>query len=192
MIPVTELRNGTIFEDENLGGREPYVVVKYEHIKMARGGAVVKLKVKGLKTGVVKEASFKSNDRVEDSDVEKRNVQFIYSDGRNAYFKDPEMPGRTKFSFSLLDAASFKFIKSGSELMATFYENSLIAIEFPKTVSLKVVYTEPGFKGNTATTVLKPAELETGARMMVPLFIKIGDVVKVRLEDKDYVGKVGG
>ena len=189
MIEVTDLRNGTIFEENSLG-KEPFIVVRYEHIKMARGGAVVKVKIKGLKSGVVKEVSFKSNDKVKEADVLKKNMQYLYSDNTASFFMDNNTFEQVSVSLKLIENDKLKFLKGGEDLMITLYNDTPIDIEFPKSTHLKVTYTEPGFKGDTATTVLKPATLETGAEVMVPLFIKIGDIIKIKIESKEYAGKM--
>ena len=189
MINVTELRNGTVFEDSALG-KEPYTVVKYEHIKMARGGAVVKLKIKGLKTGVVKEVSFKSNDKVAEADIVKKTVQYLYSDNSSAYFMDPKTFEQENALLNLLEKDFAKFLKGEEEILVTLYEGNIISAELPKTVTLKVEYTEPGFKGDSSTTVLKPATMENGLSVYVPLFIKVGDTIKIKTETKEYAGKV--
>jgi len=189
MIEVTSLRNGTLFEDESFG-KEPFVVLRYEHIKMARGGAVVKVKIKGLKSGVVKEVSFKSNDKVKDADVLKRNMQYLYADNSSCYLMNESTFEQVLVPLEIIDSARLKFLKGGEEITVTFYNDVPIGLEFPKSVALKVEYTEPGFKGDTATTVLKPATLETGAVVMVPLFIKVGDTIKVKIDSKEYGGKV--
>lgn len=189
MIEVTALRNGTIFEDQSLG-KEPFIVVRYEHIKMARGGAVVKLKIRGLKTGVVKEVSFKSNDKVSEADVLKKNMQYLYSDSTACFVMDNKTFEQIPVPLNIIASENLKFLKGGEELLVTFYNEAPIDLEFPKSATLKVEYTEPGFKGDTATTVLKPATLETGAKVMVPLFIKMGDIVKIKIESREYAGKI--
>ncbi|MBU1016983.1 MAG: elongation factor P [Patescibacteria group bacterium] len=188
MREVTNLRNGTIFEADNFG-KEPFIVLRYEHIKMARGGAVVKLKIRGFKTGVVKEVSFKSNDKVKESDVLKKNMQFLYADNASCFVMDKTSFEQVSVPFEGIDSKNLKFLKGGEDMIVTFYNDSPIDIEFPKTVTLKVEYTEPGFKGDTATTVQKPATLETGAEIYVPLFIKVGDTIKVKVESGEYGGK---
>ena len=189
MINVTDLRNGTVFEDSSLG-KEPYAVVKYEHIKMARGGAVVKLKVKGLKTGVTKAASFKSNDKVAEADIIKKTAQYLYSDSSYAYFMDAKSFEQESVPLDIVGKDFAKFLKGGEEIMVMLYENSIISAELPKTVTLKVEYTEPGFKGDSSTTVLKPATLENDLNVQVPLFVKVGDIIKIKTENKEYAGKV--
>ncbi|MFH1565855.1 MAG: elongation factor P, partial [bacterium] len=173
---------------DNLG-KEPFIVLRYEHIKMARGGAVVKIKIKGLKSSVVKEISFKSNDKVREADVIKKNMQYLYSDAVSCYLMDKSSFEQITVPLGNIEPKRLKFLKGGEDILLTSYNDIPIDIEFPKSVILKVEYTEPGFKGDTATTVQKLATLETGAIINVPLFIKEGDVIKVKVENGEYCGK---
>lgn len=184
MLLSQNLRKGTIFVLNNA----PCLVLDYTHIKLARSDAIIKVKIKNLKTGVIKEESFKSSERVKEADVENKELQFLYKEGNGAIFMDSKT--YEQHSYNLGDHINQSLLKEGESYQLNLFEGALVNIIFPKNMDLKVVYTEPGFKGDTSSSVLKPARLENGMQINVPLFINIGDVVKINTETEEYRERV--
>jgi elongation factor P len=185
MIAVTELRAGAVFKE----GNDPFQVSKYTHTKMGRGNAVIRIKAKNLRTGAVLEKAFNSGAKVEEADVSKKGVQFLYQDGRNLHFKDLENEHKLSLSISLAPTAG-NFLSKNQEAKILIFENEPLAVEIPPTVELKVKKTEPGIKGNSATNIYKPATLESGYKLQVPLFVNEGDTIKVNAESGKYISRV--
>lgn len=181
---VTDLKNGTVFKD----GGDPFVVLKYQHIKVSRGSAQVKVKVKNLLTGQVLEKSWQSTANVEDAYVETKNVQYLYKDTNGYVFMDLDNYSQFIIEESIVSEIS-DFLKEGEKVMVKYFEGDPISVDLPITMVFKVKYTEPGFKGNTVTNVYKDAELENGTKVKVPPFVKIGDEIKVDTRSGEYVSK---
>lgn len=180
---ATDLKTGTIFKEDN----SPWVVVKYEHTKTARSGATVKVKARNLFTGQVLEKRYNSSSKVEDADVLRKNAQYIYHD-KGYVFMDPD----TFAQFTLDEETvgdSAKFLQEGESVQVMYYEGNPVSIDLPITMVFEVQYTEPGFKGNTVSNVLKDATLSNGAEVKVPSFIKIGDKVKIDTRSGEYISK---
>src|SRR3989338_1629970 len=180
MISVTDLRNGTVFQEDD----QPWVVLNYEHIKMGRGSANVKLKVRNLRTGHTIEKSYISNARVESADVEKIKVNYLYQDGDNFTFMDS-----VSFEQYSLPKASFcggeKFLKDGLEVTLLTWEGQPLSVELPRSLELSVAETGPGVKGDSVSNMQKMATMENGLTMNVPLFINVGDKIKVDIRTGD-------
>lgn len=173
MVSVNELRNGAIYEEAgNL-----LQVLNFEHIKMGRGSANIKVKVKNLRTGSITEKSFINTAKVQDVQVAKKELQFLYKDTEGAYFMNQTTFEQTTVPLSVLTGA--QFLKEGEIYPITFYRDEPLDVVMPPKVTLKVVETAPGVKGNSASNVFKDAELENGVQVKVPLFINIGDAVRV-------------
>lgn len=180
---ASDLKTGVIFKENNT----PYVVVKYTHTKVARGGATVKVKARNLKDGGQVDRNYKANDKVEDADVVKKNAQYIYKDlGR--VFMDPDTFEQFVISDDIL-GDSAQFLIEGEKVAVQYFEGRPISVELPNSLSFTVTYTEPGFKGNTVSTVMKDATLDNGAIVKVPSFIKIGDKIKINTSDGSYISK---
>lgn len=189
-IRVTDLRAGTLFK----GSDGPiYQVLKYEHIKKGRGGAIVKLKVKSLKLKVTKEISLKSGSKVEEVEAFKKALEFVYLDERRGVLilSDPETKKRLEIPQEV-DGTSLKFLKAGNEITGLYLPETseVVSLELPATVILKVAQTTSSEKGDTAGSARKPATLETGATLQVPMFIQEGDLVKVNTESGEYMERV--
>lgn len=183
-LSYTDLRNGVVFKQDN----EVFVVLKYEHVKKGRGSAVVKVKVKNLKTGAIVIKSFKAGEKLESADVSKESSQFLYADDSNGYFMNLKTFDQYSIPIdSIFDQKSF--LKEGQKVVVQRLEDQPISIEIPKKIDLKVTYTEPGVAGDTTGGAMKLATLETGLRINVPLFIKIGDEIIVNTENGQYVGR---
>jgi len=183
MISVTDLRAGTVFED----GGQIFQVLSYEHIKMGRGSANIKVKVKDLKSGATITKSFINGSRVDDIFVTKKDLQFLYKDLENAYFMDPNSFEQVGISLDKL--LGHEFLKTGENFSLSFYNNEPLSLNLPSKIKLRVGETGPSVKGNSATNVFKDAILENGITTKVPLFIKTGDAIKVDTRTGAYSEK---
>lgn len=184
-LGVTDLKKGQVFQ---LDGT-PYRVIEYAQKVMGRGGSIVNVKIKSLIDGKVLSKTFKGSDQIEEADITNKNVQFLYSDGGKFHFMDE----LTFEQFELSDVDMNDqggFLKEGDKVQAQLFEGRVIAVELPKNVPLKVAYTENVVKGDTTSSVLKNAELETGITIKVPAFIKTGDLISVDTESGAYRERV--
>ena len=170
----TDLKVGTLIELDGV----PYRVTDYSHKAMGRGGAVVQVKIKNLLTGNVLERSFRSADKINPAEVVRANMQLLYRDGSDLVFMNNETYEQETVSQDVLGDQA-KYVADGTTVQLLSFNGRVIGLEMPNAVYLKVTQTEPGAKGDTATTALKPATLETGVGVMVPLFINEGDKIKV-------------
>lgn len=186
MIGVQDLRKGTTFidDDGNL-----YKVLEFQHVKMGRGNAVIKTKLRNVKTGATVDRSFQSGGRVQDVRLDHHTVQYLYNDGEMYHFMDTETYDQPVISKDILGDAS-QFMKENIMAELLTYDGQPIEVELPTTVDLKVVDTAPGFKGDTASGGGKPATLETGVVITVPFFVTAGDTVRVDTRDGTYVTRV--
>jgi elongation factor P len=185
MIDVNELRKGVTFE---LDG-DIYKVLEYSHHKPGRGNATIRTRVRNLRTGSTLDRTFQSGDRVQDIRLDHHIVTYLYHDGDLYYFMDTENFEQTPLSAKLL-GESVPFLKDNMELKLTFYGDEPIDVELPITVELEVVAAEPGVKGDTATGATKKATTETGHELQVPLFVNVGDVVRVDTRTGEYLTRV--
>lgn len=180
-LGVTDLKKGVLFV---LDGT-PYRVVDYAQKVMGRGGSIVNVKIKSLLDGKVLDKTFKGNESLEPADVTNKTVQYLYNDGATFYFMDEVSYEQFEVSGDLIgDSAGY--MKEGDNVVAQFFNGRVINIELPKNVHLKVTYTENVVKGDTTSSVLKDAEVETGIKVKVPAFIKQGDVISVDTETGAY------
>lgn len=178
----TDLKVGTLIELDGV----PYRVTEYTHKAMGRGGAVVQVKIKNLITGNMLEKSFRTADKINSAEVLRSNVQLLYREGDSFVLMDNDTYDQeTVPSKTLGDQA--KYVAEGATVQVLRFAGNVIGMEMPNAVFLTVTQTEPGAKGDTATTALKPATLETGAEVMVPLFINEGDRVKINTLSGDYL-----
>lgn len=182
MISVTELRAGAVFRHDG----DPLQVTKYLHKKVGRGKANIRIKAKNLKTGATLDTVFSSGTKVEEAEVVKESVRFLYQDGKELHFKGLETGD--KVSLPMSDIGNF--LSKNTEVKILIFEDEPLSVELPSTVELKVKKTEPGIKGNSATNIYKPATLESGHTLPVPLFINEGDTIKVNTETGKYVSRV--
>lgn len=170
---------------------KPYIVQKYSLIKLGRGSANVKITAKNLETGSIEEISYQSNATVENADISKRRLQYLYKDANKVYFMDPATYEQTEISISILKD-QLPFLKEGESVDILFWSfgssrKKTLSIELPAKVVFKVIQTDPGVKGNSATNIYKSALLENGLKLKVPLFVKVGDKIKVDTRSGDYI-----
>lgn len=184
MISSTELRKGIIIE---LNDRL-YQVIDYKHIKMKRT-ALARLKLRDIVGGHTIEQTFQSSEKFVRARLDYRGMQYLYNDGDLYYFMDQENFEQMPLSISQLGEA-VHYLKEGMSLEVSSYKGEVIGVELPITVELEIADTDPGFKGNTATAGTKPAKLETGITIQVPLFVNKGDVIKVDTRNGSYLERV--
>jgi elongation factor P len=183
MATTSDIRNGLCIKLNN----DLYTIVEFQHVKPGRGSAFVRTKIKSLTSGKVLEHTFPAGHKLEDIRVERRKYQFLYKDDNGYNFMNMETFEQINLPEVLINAP--QFLKEGDEVEITFHaeEETPLTCELPNSVVLEVTYTEPGVKGDTATNALKPATVETGAEVRVPLFINQGDKIKVNTTTGEYM-----
>ncbi len=182
MLNINEIKLGSLIQISN----EPYVVIKADHHKIARGGAVLKTKLKNLITGNVIEKTWQGNDKAEPAKTEKKKANFMYKDNDEAHFMDNQT--YEQFSLPLERIGNKqKFLREGTDATILYFQDKPAAVDLPIKIELKVISAPPGVKGNSAGSVTKQVELETGANINVPLFVNEGDVIRVNTETGEYV-----
>ena len=183
-ITAGEFRNGKVFEMEG----KYYQVVEFQHVKSGKGAAFVRTKMKNVVTGGVTETSFNPTAKFEEVAIERKNMEYSYNDGDLYYFMDQETYDMVPLNRDMLGDA-FRFVKENTMCMILSIKGNVFGVEPPNFVDLEVTETEPGLAGNTATNTLKPATLETGAEIKVPLFINIGDKIQIDTRTGEYIGR---
>ena len=181
MYQPTDLKKGVVCQIDG----QPYRVTDYNQKVMGRGGSIVNVKLKNLITGAVIPKTFKGQDKIEPAEVTSKTVQYLYNDGSAFFFMDPNSFEQFELSADLVGEAK-NFMKEGDELALQFFDGKVITVEMPKNVYLEVTYTEAVVKGDTTSSVLKDATLETGAVVKVPAFIKVGDIISVDTSTGEY------
>ncbi|TSC89407.1 MAG: elongation factor P [Microgenomates group bacterium Gr01-1014_5] len=181
MIPVTELRKGVTFE---FGG-SPYKVLEYHHIKVGRGGATIRVSVRNLVNGGTEEKTFNNGASVKSINTVKRRLQYLY-EAENAVFMDPKTFEQVEIGKTAINQ-ELVYLKEGQQTDVLFWEERALGIELPPNVTLTVTEADPGVKGNSASNFYKPAKLENGLQVKVPLFIKVGEKVRVDTRTGQYV-----
>ncbi|NOX20732.1 MAG: elongation factor P [Nitrospirae bacterium] len=185
MISTNDFRRGTKIEYKG----EPYMVIDFQHVKIGRGGAFVRAKLKGLKSGKIIEETFNAGDKIPKADLEEKEMQYLYSQDNLYYFMDNETYEQIPLTEEQLGEARL-YLKENMNVYILYYKSEPIAVELPNFVELQVVQTEPGVKGDTASGGSKPATLETGATVKVPLHINEGDIIKVDTRTGEYIERV--
>lgn len=182
MLSISEIKLGKILKINN----EPFVVIKADHHKMGRGGAVLKTKLKNLINGNVLEKTFQGNDKGESAETEKKKANYMYKDDTKAFFMD-----NTSYEQFELDLEQIgekqKFLKDGTDVDVLYFDNKPVAIDLPVKMAFKVISAPPGVKGNSAGNVNKQVELETGTLINAPMFINEGDIIKINTDTGEYV-----
>lgn len=186
MISSNDFRNGvTILIDGNL-----WTVIEFLHVKPGKGSAFVRTRLKNVKTGSTVERTFRAGEKLERATVDNREMQMLYNDADGYHFMDNESFENVMLTRELIgDPADF--LKDGMKINVQFHDNVPIGAELPAHVELRIEETDPGFKGDTATGTTKPAKLETGATVQVPLFVEAGNLIKIDTRDRRYIGRVG-
>ena len=183
MISVTDLRAGTAFEEDG----QMFSVVSYEHIKMGRGSATIKVKAKNLKSGATVEKSYINGAKVQNIQVSKKDMQYLYKDDDFVYFMDPETYEQVSMAMAIVP--EHIYLKDGESFTVTFIKGEPMSVLLPPKMVFEVTETAPGAKGNSATNVFKEAILENGLKTKVPLFISIGEKIRVDTRTGAYSEK---
>ena len=182
MVSAGEFRNGVTFDmDGNV-----YQIIEFQHVKPGKGAAFVRTKIKNVISGAVVEKTFNPTEKFPTAFVERREMQYLYNDGELYYFMDKETYEQIPINTETL-SDNFKFVKENEDVKILSYKCTVFGVEPPFFVVLQVTETEPGFKGDTATNVTKPATLETGAEIRVPIFINEGDMIRIDTRTGEYM-----
>lgn len=181
MYQPTDLKKGTVVQLDD----KPYRVIEYAQKVMGRGGSIVNVKLKNLIDGSVIPKTFKGQERIEPAEVRNKSVQYLYGDGHTFFFMDPETFEQFELSSEAVDTA-VGYLKEGETVNLQFFGERVISVELPKNIYLEVTYTENVVKGDTTSSVMKDARLETGITVKVPAFIKTGDVISVDTMNGEY------
>ena len=181
-----DVRNGTTFELEG----SVYKVVEFQHVKPGKGAAFVRTKLKNVINGSVLEKTFNPSEKLQGAEIEKKEMQYLYNDGELYYFMDNETYDQIPLNESDL-GDTLKYLKENMTVKILSFKGNVFAVEPPMFVELEITYTEPGFAGNTAGAgQTKPAELETGASINVPLFVNTGDVIRIDTRTGEYMERI--
>ena len=185
MISAGDFRNGITIELEG----NVYQIIEFQHVKPGKGAAFVRTKLKNIKSGGVVEKTFRPTEKCPQARIDRKEMQYLYEDGDLYYFMDTE-----NFEQTMLNADeigdSMKFVKENEMVKMCSHNGSVFAVEPPLFVELEITDTEPGFKGDTATGATKPAVVETGATVYVPLFVNQGDTIKIDTRTGEYLSRV--
>lgn len=184
MITAGDFRKGMTFEMDE----QPYVVLDFQHVKPGKGSAFVRTKYKNIYTGAIREDAFNPDDKFQKAHIETKKMQYLYNDGELYYFMDPETYDQLPLNRDQVEEA-IKYLRENDEATIKFYKEEAFLVEAPNFVDLKVIETEPGVKGDTATNVTKAATVETGAVVQVPIFINEGEIVQIDTRTGDYLGR---
>jgi len=185
MLSFNEIKTGKVIKINS----EPFIIIKTDHHKMGRGGAVLKIKCRNLINGNVLERTYQGSDKAEEAETETKKANFMYKDKDDAFFMDNT--SFEQFSLHVEEIGSqVKFLKDGTDVDVLYFENKPVSVSLPIKMEFKVVSAPPGVKGNSAGNVNKTVELETGAEISVPMFINEGDVIRVNTDTEEYVERV--
>jgi elongation factor P len=184
-VDTSEFRYGLCIKVDN----EIYTIIWYQHHKPGKGGAVMRTKLRNVRTGSIIERTFKSGEKFEAVDLVRKKKQYMYQAGDNLVFMDMETFEEISIPKQQIGEA-VKFLKEGVEVEGLYLNDEFLGIELPMTVELKVIHTVPGVRGDSVSNVMKPATLETGVEVLVPLFIEIGDIVKIDTRTGEYIERV--
>ena len=184
MIYASDFRRGNTFE---ING-EPHIILDFQHVKPGKGAAFVRTKYKNILTGATREEAFNPNDKFPKARIETKQMQYLYTDGELFYFMDQESFEQVPLMADQVEDA-MHYIRENDEATIKFYKGNAFSVEPPNFVNLKVVETEPGVKGDTATNVTKAATVETGAVVHVPIFIEEGEVIQIDTRSGEYLSR---
>lgn len=185
MIVAGDFKNGVTFEMDG----QVWQVVEFQHVKPGKGAAFVRTKIKNVISGGVIERSFSPTEKFERAQIDRRDMEYLYNDGDLAYFMDVETYEQLPINLSQIKD-SLTFVKENMVCKILSYKGNVFGVEPPMFVELEVTHTEPGFKGDTATGATKPATVETGAQVKVPLFVNTGDKIRIDTRTGEYLERV--
>lgn len=185
MISTTEFRNGARIELEG----DPYYIVEFQHVKPGKGGAFVRTKLKNYRTGNVIDRTFRSGERLPEPELEERQMQFLYSTGDSYAFMDTETFDQFTYERKQL-GPNVDLLKEDTVVNVLIHKHEPIAVDLPIFIELKVVDADPGIRGDTASGGTKPAVVETGATVKVPLYLEVGETIKIDTRTREYVERV--
>mgnify|MGYP002562430131 CR=1 FL=1 len=185
MIQAGDFRKGITFEFEG----NVFTVVDFQHVKPGKGAAFVRTKMKNVVTGAVLERTFNPTDKVQEARIETKTMEYLYNDGNLYYFMDVEDYSQLPLNYDQVESA-LNYIKENMQVTIKFYKGEAFSVEPPNFVELLITHSEPGFKGDTATGGTKPATLETGVTVQVPLFVEEGEVIRVDTRTGTYMERV--
>lgn len=184
-LDTSDIHNGLKIEIDGT----PYVITYFQHVKPGKGGAFVRTKVKNILTGRTVERTFRSGEKFQPADVEERSMQYLYNDGESCIFMDAQTYDQIPISDEVIGRDA-KFLLENAEVDVLFYKGKPINIELPSFIEVNIAQSDPGVKGDTSSGATKPATLETGAVIQVPLFIKEGEKVRVDTRTGEYCERV--
>lgn len=184
MIYAGDFRKGMTFQIDG----EPHVVLDFQHVKPGKGAAFVRTKYRNILTGATREEAFNPDQKFPKAHIETKQMQYLYADGDLYYFMDGETYEQIPISGEMVEDA-MQYLRENDEATIKFYNEAPFLVEAPNFVDLKVIETEPGVKGDTATNVTKSATVETGASIQVPIFIEEGEIVQIDTRTGDYLGR---
>ena len=185
MINVNDIKNGMTVEDEG----NIYQVLEFSHVKPGKGAAFVKMKLRNMRTGAIVEKTYNSSVKLAKATIQRKPMQYLYQDGDLYYFMDNNTYEQIPLNEEQIGDA-LKYMKENMDMKILSYKGKVFAVEPPMFVELEVTYTEPGFSGNTTTTSGKPAKLENGLEISVPLFVEIGDKIRIDTRTGEYMERV--
>ncbi|MDI6604186.1 MAG: elongation factor P [Thermoanaerobacteraceae bacterium] len=185
MLSAGDFRKGVTIDIDG----QIFTVVDFQHVKPGKGAAFVRTRLKNIVTGAVVERTFNPTEKVEEAIIERKDMQYLYNDGNLYYFMDTETYEQIPLNYSKVEEA-MKFLKENMKATIKFYKGEAFSVEPPTFVELEVIETDPGFKGDTATGGSKPAKVETGAVIQVPLFVNIGDIIRIDTRTSEYLERV--
>ncbi|MFS8650741.1 MAG: elongation factor P [Caldibacillus sp.] len=185
MISVNDFKTGLTIEVDG----DIWRVLEFQHVKPGKGAAFVRSKLKNLRTGVIQEKTFRAGEKVGRAQIDNKEMQYLYSTGDTFVFMDTSTYEQVELSRAQIEY-ELNFLKENMEVHIIMYKGEVIGIDLPNTVELKVVETEPGIRGDTASGGSKPAKLETGLVVQVPFFVNVGDTIVVNTDDGSYVSRV--
>ena len=181
-LSINEIKSGlTVLVDGGV-----LMVIETQHVKPGKGAAFVRVKLRDLKNGSIQEKTFRGDEKIDEAFVEEKKLQYLYASGRMYHFMDQENFEEIAISEDNLQDKK-KFLKDNLEISGYFYKGETLNISLPNFIEFKIIHTEPGIKGDTAKSGTKPAQIESGATMQVPLFINVGDIIKVDTRTGEYV-----
>ncbi|HNX81900.1 MAG TPA: elongation factor P [Candidatus Omnitrophota bacterium] len=184
-LSINEVKNGiTILADD-----QAWIVVDAQHVKPGKGAAFVRAKLRNIRTGAIQEKTFRGDEKIEEAYIEERKIQFLYKTGDMFHFMDQENYEEVAIQSDVL-GDKVKFLKDNLDVVALFYKNDCLAVNLPFFIEFEIKHTEPGIKGDTAKSGTKPAEIDTGATIQVPLFINEGDHIKIDTRTGGYVERI--